>query len=326
MNKNNYILKFLLASVVTLLLVLCIVYLFVWNNNNKLHGKLVFSETYNRGILIDRIKLVSAEDTVDIVRKGDYWVIENKNDYYADFILVNGLLNSLNKSIYSMSFPFNQEIADEKFLNTPDKDKQNSGIIIKTFIKDEKVDEMIIGLSDESKNYYFARNLKDDNIWLISEDFNIPVYTKDWIVKPIVSIPTKQIENIQIDNVQVKRFDEYTPFYDDKDIIVQVDILTDIFSRLFVANVVNEAQFENIKSDTMKTKNIKVTTFLGLVFDFDLYYSGSDEVWCKIKLSTTSLPKTIINDYINDNKFLYDGWYFEISPEQGHILRDFRLM
>ena len=56
MNKNNFILKFLLASVVCLLFVVGIIYLFVWGNNNKLQGKLVFSDTYNRGTLIDRIE------------------------------------------------------------------------------------------------------------------------------------------------------------------------------------------------------------------------------------------------------------------------------
>ena len=69
------------------------------------------------------------------------------------------------------------------------------------------------------------------------------------------------------------------------------------------------------KSDSVST-DIKI----------DLYYSDTNKVWCKIKLSSTSLPLYVINDYINDNKFLYDGWYFEISPEQGHILRDFRLL
>ena len=325
MNKNNFIWKFLAVSVGSLLFVVCIIYLFAWSNNNKMQGKLVFSETYNKGLLIDKIELVSSEDTVVISHKNNYWVLENKNDYYADFRLVSSLLNSINKSIYSIKFPFNQETADKKLLNNPAKDEKNSGILIRTFIKNEKVDEIIVGLADESENYYFSRNLKDDNIWLISENFNFPVYSRDWIIRPIISLPAKQIEIVQIDDKQVNRLSEHTLFYDEKGMVTNIDVLTDVLSGLFVVNAVKNEQFETIKSDDMKFKNIKFTTFFGLVLDLDLY-SNDKKVWCKIKLSTTTLPMTVVNDYINDNKFLYEDWYFEVSPSQGHILRDFHFI
>ena len=326
MNKDNYVLKLLTASVITLSVVVGIIYRIVWNNDNKLQGKLVFSETYNKGVFIDKIELISSEDSVVIVRKNNYWVIENKNNYYADFITINNLLNSLNKSIYSAKFPFTQEIADKKLLNNPDKHEKNSGILIKTYAKEQKIDEIIVGLSDESKNYYFSRNLKDDNIWLISENFNLPIYSRDWLIRPVVNMPEKQIEAIQIDGKEVRRLDKYTLFYNEKEISVDVKVLTDVLSGIYIVNAFDEKQFAEIKPDDVIVKNIKITTFLGLIFDVDLYHSHEGRVWCKIKLLTTSLPMTIINDYINDNKFLYEGWYFEISPEQGHLLRDFQLM
>ncbi len=326
MNKNNFILKFLAASFVSLLFVVAVIYLFAWNNDSKLQGKLVFSETYNSGTMIDKIELVSNEDTVTIVYKNNYWVVENKNNYYADFVLFSSLLNSINKSIYSTKFPFDQEIADKKLLNNPAKHEKKSGILIRTFIKDKIVDEVIIGLANENKNYYFSRNLKDDNIWLISENFNFPIYSRDWIIRPIVSVPSKQIEMFQIDDTEVKRFSEYTPFYNEKKENVNIDVLTDILSNLYAVNAVSNEQFEKIKSDEMKVRNIKITMFFGLIFDIDIYSANDNKVWCKIKLSTTTLPMTIVNDYINDNKFLYENWYFEISSGQGHILRDFYFM
>ena len=57
-----------------------------------------------------------------------------------------------------------------------------------------------------------------------------------------------------------------------------------------------------------------------------LYYNNQNDIWFSIKLLTTPLPMKIVNDYIKDNSFLYDDWYFKASSEQGHILRDFRLM
>ena len=137
-NKNSYTLKFFSASIITLMLVIGIVYLFVWNNDNKLQGKLVFSETYNNGLVIDKIELQSNDETIFIEHKNTYWVVKNRNDYYADFVLMNNLLNALNKSVYTVKFPFDQKVADEKYLNNPDKAEENSGILIRTYSKGKR--------------------------------------------------------------------------------------------------------------------------------------------------------------------------------------------
>lgn len=325
MIKNNFVAKFFITSIFTLSLVVGVIYLYVWNNDSKLQGKLVFSDTYNIATSIDRIEFKSSEETVVLTLNDTYWLIENKNNYYADFLLVNNLLNSLNKSVYSVKFPYNEKIANEKLLKNPDNIEKNSGLLIKTYSKDKLINEIIVGLPDDSKNYYFSRNLKDDNIWLISEKFDFPIYSSDWIVRPILSVSEKQIETIQIDDKQVNRFDEFTPFYNEKNEVANTRVFTDTLLRLFVVDAIPEQEFiKNITND-IKTKKITITTYMGLVFELDLYYSTNNKVWCKIKLSQTSLPIFMVNDYINDNQFLYEGWYFEISPEQGHILRDFRL-
>ena len=326
MTKNNYIISFFIAAVVTLGLVVGIINLYVWNNDSKLQGKLVFSESYNAGSSIDKIELKSSEDTVTLSLNDSYWLIENKNNYYADFVLVNNLLTTMNKSIYSTKFPYDEKTANEKLLKNPDKVEENSGLLIRTYSKDKVIDEVIVGLPDDSKNYYFSRNLKDKSIWLISEKYDFPLYARDWIIRPIISVPEKQIETIQLGDKQVTRFDEYTPFYNDKNEVVNLNFITDILSRLFVVDAIPEKEFENNLTEDIKNKKITVNIFYGLIIEIDLYYSDTNKVWCKIKLSSTSLPLYVINDYINDNKFLYDGWYFEISPEQGHILRDFRLL
>ena len=325
MNKDNDILKFLLASIIALGVVVGIIYLFVWDNNNKLHGKLVFTETFNKGNDIDKIELLTSEEKVVLNQKNSYWTVENRNNYYADFTMINTLLNSLNKSIYSIRFPYVEETEKNKYLKNPAKVKENSGILIRTFVNDKKIDEIIVGLSDESKNYHFARNLKDDNIWLISESFNLPIYSKDWILRPIVSIPIKNTEIIQIDDKQINRLDEFTPFYNQKGEVINIDVLEDVLSMLYAVDAIPQAEFEkNIINKTQK-RSVRISTFIGLIFELDIFSSDDKKVWCKIKLSSTSLPMRVVNDYINDNKFLNDGWYFEISNEQGHIIRDFRL-
>ena len=208
MIKNNFVIRFFVAALFTLGLVAALIYLYVWTNDSKLNGKLVFAKTYNVGTSIDKIELQSAEETVTLLQKDSYWLVENKNNYYADFLLVNMLLDAINKSIYSIRFPYDEKTVNEKFLNNPAKTKENSGILIKTYAKDKLIDEIIVGIPDESKNYYFSRNLQDDNIWLISEKFNFPLYARDWIVRPILTVPQKQIEVLQIDDKKINRLED----------------------------------------------------------------------------------------------------------------------
>ena len=65
---------------------------------------------------------------------------------------------------------------------------------------------------------------------------------------------------------------------------------------------------------------MEIITFQGLVFYLDFYNNEHNEEWLHITLSTTPLPMSIVNDYIKDNKFLYEGWYFRLSPETSKIL------
>ena len=327
MIKNNKILKILLSSLGLLLFVVAIVYLIIWNNDNKLYGKLAFSDTYNRGELIDKIVLQSTEETVVLLQKNNYWLLENKNNYYADFTMVHKFLNSFNNSIYSVRIPYNKELADEKYLNNPENYEKNSGILIRTYIKDELVDEMIVGLPAEDKNYYFARNFKDNNIWLISGNFDLPLYAKDWILRPLFAVLTKKIESITIDGETITTENEFTPFYNKKGEVVKVDLLSKVLSGIYVVDALDKEKFSKIlaQNKDIKNKKMNVVTSYGLIVDFDIYYNDK-QLWSNIKLSTSSLPLSVINDYIKDSNFLYDGWYFEISPEQGHILRYFNFM
>ena len=324
MIKNNAVLKVLLASLFALVLVVALIYAVVWGNDSKLYGKIVFSNTYNQGEYIDKIVLKNSKDEIVLLQENSYWLLENKNNYYADFWLVNNLLNSINKSIYSVKFPYSKKLADEKYLNNPDDNEENSGILIRTYVKDKIIDEIIVGLPSDDKNYFFARNLKDNNVWLISENFDLPLYAKDWLSRPIFSILTDRIESITIDDNIITCEKEFMPFYDRQGRVVNVDVLLDIFSGINIVDVMNEEDFRQLLSEKadIKTKKIKVVTSYGLIVDFDIYYNG-EKLWSNIKLSTSSLPLTAINDYINDSNFLYKGWYFEISSEQGSILRYF---
>ena len=75
-----------------------------------------------------------------------------------------------------------------------------------------------------------------------------------------------------------------------------------------------------------KEKQFEIETFYGLKFILNLYIDGNNIGWINIKLSKTPLPIASVNDYIRDNSFLYDGWFFALYPSHTKILENFNLI
>ncbi len=321
---NRYYLKVvLIGSFLLLSIALLLVYGMLWYNGSKLQGKLVFANSYNNGEKVDKINIITAEDKVKLELEDNYWLVKGKGKYYADFSMVHNFLTSINNSSYLMKVPFNKELLDNKYLNNPNEQKENSGMLVQIFADNVLLDEIIIGLPDEDKKYYFARNIDDGSIWMIDGNFKLPIMEKDWLLHPVFSVSQKSLESVEIKNVVVQREDEYKDFLDEKGYKVNVNPIIDILSFVEIQDAVkaDKADFENFD-----IKEIYATTFYGLKVNLTLYYNDKNDIWFSIKLLTTPLPMKIVNDYIKDNSFLYDDWYFKASSEQGHVLRDFRLM
>lgn len=298
---------------------------YVWQDKNELQGKLVFAKTFDAGITVDEIMITSAEDQVKLEQKDSYWYVANKGNYYADFRLIHQFLSAINQSTYSVKLPYNKENMKMGYLFFPEKDMAESGLLIQTYAKGEKLDEMIVGLPDENERYFFAKRPNVDEIWLIDGNFNLPLYAKDWLLRPVLSIPDRGIESITMGDRYIQKEHKNGSFVNEAGLEFEAKVLTDILRATYMTDARRGEQFRAEYSDESPQKIIDVITFYGLEVILRLYYAETGNVWMNVKLSTTPLPISEVKDYIEDNRFLYDDWYFEIVPEQSYILRGFRL-
>ena len=297
-----------------------------YKNNAKLQGKLVFANAFDLGHKLNRIVITTAEDVTELRQKNSYWRVVNKGNYYADFGLVHRFLTSANKSAYMIKLPYDAKLAKEKYLLNPEEKKEDSGLLIKTYVDDTLLDEVIIGLPDDEGRYFFARNVHSDEIWLINGDFDLPIMSEYWLLNPVLSVSQRIVESLSVGEETVQREIEDGPFFDNKKRVVSTGPLSDVLGNITIVNAMSAEQFKQAGLDKLPTRMIKAVTFYGLEFICTVYGAEDSKTWLNIKLSTTPLPMAAVNDYIRDNRLLYDGWYFEISPEQQHILRDFRLI
>jgi hypothetical protein len=143
------------------------------------------------------------------------------------------------------------------------------------------------------------------------------------LLYPVFSVVKDSIEKVQQGDVFVSRDVQSNYFLDNMGREINLDQLVKLMGNVIAVNSLRE---NNFVKDDVNEKVIELTTFYGLVITCNIYYDSSNKTWLNIKLSTTALPNSTVNDYIKDNSFLYDGWYFEITPEQGSILRNFKLI
>lgn len=321
MTKRKLIML-LSAGGAAFLVVVAVVFGFLEDNAAQKQGQMVFAETFDKGTQIDTVKITTAQGIITLNQKDSFWFVKERGNYYADFATLQKLLMSLNQSVYAVQLPLTDEILKQGYLFLPQEDDAHAGMLIQTYIGENLVDEMIVGTADKSGNYFFARHPNENAVWLIDGDFKLPIISEQWILRPILSIPENSIEQITIDGKTIAREKGLERFEDSRGMKVDAQALMTVLKGLFADDALNKESFEKTKTDGKTKHQIEITTFFGLKFDCTVYETPS-EMWIKINLTTTPLPKSVVSDYIKETRFLYDEWYFSVSPSQQKILRYF---
>lgn len=284
-------------------------------------GTLVFAKTYQDGAELDRIVVRSAAETVTLELKDNLWRVKESGGYYAGTYLLNTLLKDLNTSVFYSRRENTPQAVREFNLEEPQTGGKNSGVRLSVYAGEKLQDTLILGKTTENDLYRFAR-LDNGEIWLISGRFELPAQAYSWLLQPVLELPSTLIETIRFyqDGVQttVGRKDSTRDFSDSEGRMVKALAQTGLLEHLTVENALDEASFARLKATLIR--RMEIITFQGLIFYLDFYVDAQQKNWLRINLSTTPLPMTIVNDYIKDNRFLYDGWYFELSPETAKLL------
>ena len=149
---------------------------------------------------------------------------------------------------------------------------------------------------------------------------NFPETLSSWLQQPLVSIEERNIQQFSLNQIQYSRKDKsqaFTTSSPNKLSAVKITQILQKFKYLSYEEVVSAQNFD----DTLypHRAEIVLTDFSGLVRHLEILTDNST-YWLKQTFSTTPLPTRETNDYIKNNSFLYDGWYFKVSPQEGKRL------
>jgi hypothetical protein len=294
------------------------------SNEEQMQGKLVFAHTFNLGDKVNKVRITNSKGSFDLVQKNGYWLLPSKNGYYADFHLVHLLLSSFNQSLYMAQLPYQKELLEKAALMNPLETTENAGVLFQTFVDDKLLDSVIIGMQNQQKELFFARRNDKKEIWLVNGAFDLPDRDSSWLLKPLVGLSKEYIAQIVVDDKTIEREDKSQAFFDSYGQLVNRTELFRVLSGVYAQDVMTAAQFENVKSSVVQQRTFEVGAWHGLKFVFKVYVVGAD-VWFNIKLSTDRLPTTKVTDYIKENAFLYDDWYFKAVSSQANFWRGFKL-
>lgn len=315
---NIQILKsgLLVVVISTLLAVFSIIYTNI-NSNKRTGGELVFANAYKQISDIGNIVIKDNNKTITLIQEDNLWRVKEADYYYADYALVNELFSDFNTSKFY-----------RKIDNTPEDiaDIKKDHSVITIFSKNNKVlDEIMIGAKEERNVYHMALTTTgQENLYLITGKYFIPQYEYSWLQQPLLQLENKQIQSIATDAKKITRDNPQLPYitYLPNKTFKTFDatLLERELNNLGFTKVLSAQNFD--ESIYPESKNYKITTFDGLIVDLTILSDGSD-YWVKINLLSTNLPTAETNDYIEDNGFLYDGWYFRLNPDTGRIMFNF---
>ena len=68
---------------------------------------------------------------------------------------------------------------------------------------------------------------------------------------------------------------------------------------------------------------LQTETFDGLITELDVY-TDYNEYWVKVKISPARLSRVEVGEYVKNNTFLYQDWWFKLPADIGRTLFMFR--
>ena len=203
-------------------------------------------------------------------------------------------------------------------------DEKNSLIIETKDNKGNIIDRAIIAPKSHKNKHHYATLNDNGFLYLISGNFDINSNVIDWIQSPILQINEQNIKSITSDNFGVYRNfnDEDFVSIDTKNSAPYISSLINHLWFLSAIDVKHSVNF-NLK-EYKKGKSFEISLFNGIIYKLNLY-TKDNEYWLNIRLNRDKLMKKSSIEWINENRALFDGWYFRISNEKGLLFSNFSI-
>lgn len=318
----------ILLLLVSLLFAGLVVYMMNQAQYKKMSGNLVFENSYRNPLFINKIVIKSSQNEATLVLDDNFWKVKEADYYYANLILTNDLFMNINNSRFHTKLTYSDDLLKKVGLVNPNVANQSDyGKIITLYNQDNVVlNSFIIGRNSDNDLYTFIKPIDKDEIWLVTGKYSLPNQIYSWLQQPLLELDNDSISRITVnengEEKSASRVNQYTSFFDENHNKTYVRLLTEELSYLSFEDAKSVQNFD--ESLYSYHKEIKVETFSGLIATLYMF-SDKKDYWLKFSLSTTNLPTTNISDYIKDKSFLYDGWFFKLSPEKGRLLLSFNI-
>lgn len=275
-------------------------------------GNYFFEQTRNNNNL-NKIVIQNKDNTVTMIKKDDLWRIKEANYYFADFGKINTLVDKLYNTVVYRADKFNDDNS---------KIFENETVIYTYDSNNIIIDKVSIAPRSENNKYHYAK-LNDNNLlYQITGNLSFSSYFMDWIQMPIVSFSFNEVKGIRTDNYEAFRN------INDRELKSVENNKENPYLRRFISNLWNLTAetivfHTNFNHDKyIKVMNFSVETFDNILFDFDVYSDG-EEFWINIKPTADKLISKLANKQLEENKILYDGWFFKINKDIGISITNF---
>ena len=156
--------------------------------------------------------------------------------------------------------------------------------------------------NDEILLYFDAVDGETDEItavygrraYTLRGEFIMPAQPYQWFNQPLIPLSNDNIEEIY-----------------------GADPNSFAFSELFYYQVTKQNEFSEWDSH-----EVKIITNDGIVINLTVYAHGRS-YWASVDMQTSVMPTIDAADYVKENGFLYDGWFFELPQPEGNRLFGF---
>ena len=297
--------------------------LLLWGGYQNIHhilsmsrGNYFFEQTKNSPIInAFHIKFADGA-TITLEKKENFWRIKEADDYFADFVKINSFMK-----LILLTTVYRADYVDQKVFSSLTK----NAFSITSFDKHGKIiDEATIIPKEERNKFHYAFLNKKNILYQLNGSFNLSSVVTDWIQLPLLAVPYEEIKFIRTDNFSVyRRFaaDIFKSADGDKE-LPNLKNLTDALWYLSATDVKHAVHFN--RADYKMKKTYEITTFTGLIYELNLFYNR-DEYWISIMPRAANIISNQAKRFLEENRILYDGWFFRLAPNIGAALVGFAL-
>ncbi len=290
------------------LILACAAYVFHdKGESEKIQGSATFGMAAGELDRLSTIQIISDKNTITLDKSDGLWLLREADSYYANYQNMNALEDFIKTS----------KILRAENL-TPDEEKKyfsQNGRTIKLYsATGAELAEIVLSTLKAGNDISYAKIKGLNGTYVIENKINFPTDIALWLQQPLLNLQPDMIKNIRINSETFTRENKNDVYLTQNNLPYNANKITKPLELLLFTKVLSAQNFDDAKYP--EQKEIELTTFDGLVINLTLY-KGENDYWLKQKISTTTLPTTAVSDYVKNNAFLYDYWYFKLSQSTG---------